>query len=128
MKATKSMSGNGSGNVVHDRLPDDLIIGNKVPLITDILSGAGWNVLLQYGCKCECESLSQAKLNEMEAKLKSKEAVIYESEGVAAKAARDRQGNFVFRFDKDRWAALTTSAEVLQACFLVVQGMCMTAG
>ena len=60
----------------------------------------------------------------MEAKLKSKEAVIYESDGVAAKAARDRQGNFVFQFDKDRWAALTTSAEVLQACFLVVYKAC----
>ena len=72
--------------------------------------------------------LSQAKLAEMEAKLKSKEAVMYESDGVAAMAARDRQGNFLFQFDKDRWAALTTSADVLQASVLSVQGMCMIEG
>ena len=44
----------------------------------------------------------QAKLKEMEAQLKSKEANMYDSDGVAAKVARDRQGNFVFQFDKDR--------------------------
>ncbi len=46
--------------------------------------------------------LMQTKLKEMEARLKSKEATMYESDGVAAKVARDRQGNFVFQFDKDR--------------------------
>lgn len=44
----------------------------------------------------------EAKLKEMEAKLKSKEATMYEADGVAAKVARDRQGNFVFQFDKNR--------------------------
>ena len=48
----------------------------------------------------------QAKLKEMEAKLKSKEATMYEADGVAAKVARDRQGNFVFQFDKNRCASL----------------------
>lgn len=48
----------------------------------------------------------QAKLKEMEAKLKSKEATMYEADGVAAKVARDRQGNFVFQFDKNRYASL----------------------
>lgn len=49
------------------------------------------------------DMLWQAKLKEMEAKLKSKEATLYESDGVAAKVARDRQGNFVFQFDQDRY-------------------------
>ena len=48
----------------------------------------------------------QAKLKEMEARLKSKEATMYEADGVAAKVARDRQGNFVFQFDKNRCASL----------------------
>ena len=47
----------------------------------------------------------QAKLKEMEARLKSKEATMQESDGVAAKVARDRHGNFVFQFDKQRWGA-----------------------
>lgn len=38
----------------------------------------------------------------MEARLKMKEASLFEAEGVAAVVARDRQGNFVFRFDEDR--------------------------
>ena len=51
----------------------------------------------------------QAKLKEMEARLKSKEATMQESDGVAAKVARDRHGNFVFQFDKQRWAATKLS-------------------
>jgi hypothetical protein len=47
----------------------------------------------------------QAKLKEMEARLKSKEATMYEADGVAAKVARDCQGNFVFQFDRSRCAA-----------------------
>jgi hypothetical protein len=52
----------------------------------------------------------QAKLKEMEARLKSKEATMYEADGVAAKVARDRQGNFVFQFDKNRYASLPALA------------------
>ena len=51
----------------------------------------------------------QAKLKEMEARLKSKEATMQESDGVAAKVARDRHGNFVFQFDKQRWGAVKPS-------------------
>ena len=66
------------------------------------------NRLISYFLKWKGESelvvicLMQTKLKEMEARLKSKEATMYESDGVAAKVARDRQGNFVFQFDKDR--------------------------
>lgn len=44
----------------------------------------------------------QAKLRDMEARLKLKEASLFEAGGVAARAARDRQGNVVFRFDESR--------------------------
>ena len=53
----------------------------------------------------------QAKLKEMEARLKSKEATMQESDGVAAKVARDRHGNFVFQFDKQRWGATKLSRD-----------------
>lgn len=38
----------------------------------------------------------------MEARLKLKEASLFEVGGVAATAARDRQGNVVFKFDEQR--------------------------
>ncbi len=45
-------------------------------------------------------TLRQAKLRDMEARLKLKEASLFEAGGVAATAARDREGNVVFRFDE----------------------------
>ena len=47
---------------------------------------------------------AQAKLRDMEARLKLKEASLYEAGGVAAVGARDRQGNVVFRFNEQRCA------------------------
>lgn len=46
----------------------------------------------------------QAKLRDMEARLKLKEASLFEAGGVAAVAARDSRGNVVFRFDEQQCA------------------------
>ncbi len=43
---------------------------------------------------------AQAKLRDIEDRLRKKEAALFESGGVSAVIARDRQGNVTFNFDE----------------------------
>ena len=44
---------------------------------------------------------AQAKLRDIEDRLRKKEAALFESNGVSAVIARDRRGNVTFNFDSD---------------------------
>ena len=47
-----------------------------------------------------CWPHAQAKLRDIEDRLRKKEAALFESNGVSAVIARDRQGNVTFNFDE----------------------------